>query len=235
MKIILDAGHGMDTPGKRSPDGLKEYIINRAIANYARDALSQYANTQILFTHNDKVDVPLQTRTKQANAAKGDCLVSIHSNAAGNGKAWHPATGIETYVYLKHSPATKTLAEHIHHQLIATAGLPDRGIKTADFHMLRETVMPAVLVECGFMTNQGDRQLLGSPLFQKTCGEAIASGIARTFSLSRPQQMNLPKKAAAKGLYKVQVGAYGNRQNADALAQKLTKQGYPAYIIFEQS
>ncbi|MFS0783631.1 N-acetylmuramoyl-L-alanine amidase [Bacillus sp. 1P06AnD] len=234
MKVILDAGHGLSTPGKRSPDGLKEYEINRAIASYSKEALSLYDNVQVIYTHSDAMDVPLQTRTEQANALAADCFISIHSNAAGNGHDWHTASGIETYVYTKPNQQARMLADKIHQQLIATTGLINRGIKKADFHVLRETKMPAILVECGFMTNQQECKLLRSTLFQKTCGDAIANGIAQTFSLKKKNSRNMDTHNA-KGIYKVQVGAFTEKKHADALAQLLEKQGHHPYIAFEKN
>ena len=81
MKIILDAGHGCSTPGKRSPDGMREYEFNRAVASLAKEMLGKYQNTEVFFAHSDERDVPLAERTSLANNQNSDCYVSIHSNA----------------------------------------------------------------------------------------------------------------------------------------------------------
>src|SRR5690606_23064088 len=100
MKIVIDAGHGPDTPGKRSPDGsLREYQFNSAVARYVADKLfGGYEGIEILMTHDDSRDVPLKERTDRANAWKADLFVSIHANAAGDGTSWNSAQGIETFV-----------------------------------------------------------------------------------------------------------------------------------------
>ena len=85
MKIMLNAGHGYNTPGKRSPDGMGEYEFNRAVANHAKRLLAEYKDVTVYFAHSDSRDVPLQERTNNANRLKVDVYVSIHANAAGNG------------------------------------------------------------------------------------------------------------------------------------------------------
>ena len=235
MKIILDAGHGYSTEGKRSPDGLKEYEINRAIAIYTKDILQTYRDVTVIFTHNDHRDVPLKERTTIANAAKADCFVSIHANAAGNGVNWNDANGIETFIFSSASAKSRTLAEIVQKNLIAATGLRNRGVKTANFHVLRESKMPAILIECGFMTNQLEVKLLRSETYQKTCAEAIAKSIVEAFKLQKAPQVITPTtQASTQGIYKVQVGSFQSKQNADALANKLKSLGYEPYIIFEK-
>ncbi|WP_042350752.1 N-acetylmuramoyl-L-alanine amidase [Bacillus massiliigorillae] len=232
MKIVIDAGHGYSTAGKRSPDGLQEYEINRSIASYARQFLESYQNIRIIFTHSDKQDVPLQTRVKTANSLQADCFVSIHSNAAGHGTEWHSASGIETYIYNSASQKSRSLADKVQQNLIIATGLKNRGVKTADFYVLRETKMPAILVECGFMTNSVEVKLLKSETYRKACGEAIAKAIAAEYHL---QKKLIPLVTTPTiGSYKVQIGAFKSKQLADALAQTLKKQGYEPYIIFEK-
>ncbi|AIE61317.1 N-acetylmuramoyl-L-alanine amidase [Bacillus methanolicus] len=183
MKIMLDAGHGYSTEGKRSPDGLREYEFNRAVANYARDLLQDYENVAIYFAHSDQKDVPLQERTDKANKLKVDCYAAIHANANGNN--WNDAGGIETYVHISKPLEATKLAKKIQHNLVVSTGLRDRGVKTADFHVLRETNMTAVLIECGFMTNRQEAKLLRSDTYRKTCAKAIVKSIADHFDLKK--------------------------------------------------
>ncbi|RIW38999.1 N-acetylmuramoyl-L-alanine amidase [Bacillus salacetis] len=220
MKIAIDAGHGYSTPGKRSPSGMKEYEFNRAAALSAKAALLTYENTEVFFTHSDQEDVSLKLRTDSANKWGADVFVSIHANAFGNG--WNNAGGIETYVYkTKPAPAVK-LANILQTRVVSAAGLANRGVKAADFHVLRETKMTAVLVECGFMTNQKEAALLGSTQYRESCGEAVALAVA--------EYCNLTKKSLKSSLYKVQTGAFSKKENAEALAAKLRKAGFQAFI-----
>jgi len=191
MKIVLDAGHGPNTPGKRSPDGsLREYQFNSAVARHVADMLfSRYEGIEFMFTHADDRDVPLKERTDRANAWKADLFVSIHANAAGDGVNWNSAQGIETFVYETRPPAAVALANAVQRQLIRATGRPDRGVKSANFHVLRETRMTAILVECGFMTNRDECELLKSDAYRRKCAEAIVAGIVETYGL-RPKQLS---------------------------------------------
>lgn len=232
MKIMLDAGHGYTTAGKRSPDGMQEYEFNREAANYAKSLLENYQNVTVYFAHSDKQDIPLKVRTNQANQLKVNCYISIHANAHGAG--WNDANGIETYVHPVRPKKTTELAQKIHKNLIISTGLKDRGVKEADFHVLRETTMSAVLVECGFMTNRKEAKLLRTDMFQKTCAEAIVKGVVDHFSLKIKENSKAPTSSPLKkGLYKVQVGAFNDKKNADELVDKLVKLGYPVYVFFE--
>jgi N-acetylmuramoyl-L-alanine amidase len=188
MRIVIDAGHGPETPGKRSPDGsLREYQFNSAVARYVADALLHgYEGVDILMTHDDSRDVPLKERTDRANAWKADLFVSIHANAYGDG-GWNSAQGIETFVHETRPPAAVALANAVQRQLIRATGRPDRGVKSANFHVLRETRMTAILVECGFMTNQEEAALLKTDTYRRKCAEAIVAGIVETYGL-RPKQ-----------------------------------------------
>ncbi|XEC95436.1 N-acetylmuramoyl-L-alanine amidase [Paenibacillus tarimensis] len=186
FRIALDAGHGPNTPGKRSPDGtLGEFQFNNAVAGYTADLLAVYDGVEILFTHAEDRDVPLATRTEVANGWEADIFVSIHANASGD--AWSGMRGIETYVHTTRPAAAVKLANAVHRQLIRQTGLINRGIKSADFHVLRETKMTAILVECGFMTNREEVELLKSDAFRRTCAESIAAGIVETYGLSKTE------------------------------------------------
>lgn len=186
MRIAIDAGHGPETPGKRSPDGsLREYQFNSVVAWYVADTLLRdYEKVEILMTHDDSRDVPLKERTDKANAWKADLFVSIHANAAGDG-GWNNAQGIETYVYTSRPPDAVALANAVQRHLIRATGRPDRGVKSANFHVLRETKMTAILVECGFMTNREECELLKSDAYRRKCAEAIVAGIVETYGLKR--------------------------------------------------
>ena len=224
MKIVLDAGHGFATLGKQTPDGMKEYEFNRAVAHYARNFLSDYANLEVLFTHSDEQDVPLKGRTDMANRLGADCFLSIHANAAGNGD-WHEAEGIETFIHTSTPRDAHSLAATIQDQLIKMTGRKNRGVKTANFHVLRETRMTAILVECGFMTHKEESKLLQSENYRKQCATAIVQAITQHYDLKKEM------KASSKKLYKVQVGAFANKKGAEQLAVELKKLGFDTHII----
>lgn len=228
MKIVLDAGHGYNTPGKRTPDGMKEYEFNRVVAQYARQELLRYQNVEIQFTHSDDRDVPLQERTNRANSWRANAFVSIHANAYGAG-GWNTVHGIETYTPTVASPNSDLLANSVHKRLIQETGRRDRGIKSADFHVLRETNMASILCECGYMTYYQEAQLLRTESYRKTCARAIAEGIAEYFNLKLK-----PTRPPAKEVYKVQVSAFKAKENADNLAKELDRRGYSTFVFLEQ-
>lgn len=237
---MLDAGHGYNTPGKRSPDGLREYEFNRAVANYANQLLENYKNVTVYFSHSDQRDVSLTARTDKANSLNVDIFVSIHANAFGSG-GWNNVGGIETYVYPSRPPVANQLAQKIQRNLVIATGLENRGVRTADFHVLRETKMDAVLVEGGFMTNRNEVELLRSETYRRTIAEGIVKALAEQFKLQRkdnatpvpapPPSAAKPASSARKGrLYKVQAGAFEDERNAEELAARLRKAGFEAYI-----
>lgn len=182
MKIVIDAGHGPDTPGKRSPDGiLREYMFNSATARYIIELLKQYDGVEIMATFEDVRDVSLKERTDRANNWGADIFISIHANAMGDN--WSSAKGIETFEYLHTDPVTDRLAASVHRHMIKNTGRLDRGLKRADYHVLRETHMPGVLIECGFMDNVEECALLCSDEYRRTCAKAIVGAIVELYSL----------------------------------------------------
>lgn len=228
MKIMLDAGHGYETAGKRSPDGMKEYEFNRAVADEVSKLLSKYENVTVFIAHSDESDVPLKERTDMANRLAVDCYVSIHANAYGTG--WNNVRGIETYIYVTKPKIAHELARKIHNSLIAATAMKDRGVKTASFHVLRETRMTAVLVECGFMTNKEDTTLLRSASYRRLCAEAIVKGLREQYKLKLSGGRSGGATFPGKSLFRVQVGAFHERKHAENLAERLLKDGYEVLI-----
>jgi N-acetylmuramoyl-L-alanine amidase len=172
--IAIDDGHGMSTPGKRTPmlpDGrvMRENEFNRAVAALLDVHLRRCGFRTLLVAPTDE-DTPLNTRTAAANRAKANFYISIHANAFGDG--WNEARGIETYYYTGSKEGQKA-ATIIHRQLMLGTPLPNRGVKfRADLAVLRDTNMPAVLVECAFMTNLPDAMLLLSEAYRAECAGA---------------------------------------------------------------
>ncbi|WP_046174378.1 N-acetylmuramoyl-L-alanine amidase [Domibacillus indicus] len=174
MKIAIDAGHGWNTPGKQTPEGMKEFEFNRATALFLREQLT----AEVLFVHHDQRDVPLAERVQKANTSGIGLYVSIHANAFGEG--WSEPNGIETYVHSSRPAKALAIALAVQQELVQKTGRRDRGVKTADFYVLRKTNMPALLIEAGFMTNREEAALLATAAYRKTCAAAIASAIQKT-------------------------------------------------------
>lgn len=175
MKIIIDAGHGPETVGKRSPDGLlREFSFNNAVANLVQQYLVE-EGLSVFFAHNEQQDVSLVDRTNFANRIKVDAFISIHANAYGTN--WNQANGIETYVYPTASKESTALASLVQNSLITACNRTNRGIKKANFAVLRETKMPAILIECGFMTNRQEAALLLQKTYRQQCAKAISFAV----------------------------------------------------------
>jgi N-acetylmuramoyl-L-alanine amidase len=226
LKIILDAGHYPNTPGKRSPDGLlKEFQFNSRVADLVKNELQYYQDVQVKFSHAIDRDVPLSERCQIANNWNADCFVSIHANAFGN--VWNNANGIETYIYKSKPPEALTLAAEIQTQLIRQTGRFNRGVKTADFYVLRHTKMTAILVECGFMTNKDEAELLKSEKYRLQCARSIIDGLVKVYNLKPTPKI---KPQTSPTLYRVQVGAFSERENAESLANQLKRDGYNTFI-----
>jgi len=237
---MLDAGHGYNTPGKRSPDGFQEYEFNRSVSNQAKKLLESYKDVKVYFAHSDKKDVSLKERTDKANRLDVDLYIAIHANAQGSG-GWTSARGIETYIHPSRPKIASALAKRVQKNLVIATGLMDRGVKTSDFHVLRETKAEAILIECGFMTNREELKLLRSETFQETCAEAIVKSIQEQFKLVKitpaEKSSNQPKSTkptpstpTKEKIYRVQVGAFKDRKKAEQLMEKLKKEGYDAII-----
>ncbi|MBM7606170.1 N-acetylmuramoyl-L-alanine amidase [Metabacillus crassostreae] len=227
MKIMIDAGHGKDTPGKRTVDGMKEYEFNSAVASKLKELLMLFEGVSVMFSHSDSSDVSLHVRTSRANSANVDLFVSIHANAHGNGRVWTSAEGIETFIYQTKPKEAAELAVKVQEALIQETKRKNRGVKTADFYVLEKTKMTAILCECGFMTNKVEAALLRTDAYRALCAKAIASGIASYYSLKKK------KKTPTSTLYKVQVGAFAQKQHAINLAKELKKKGYDTIVVNE--
>ena len=117
----------------------------------------------------------LKARTDAANAARVDLFVSIHNNALPSNAA---ASGTETFHYYYSSAAARALATSVQREVLAALGLPDRGVKTAGFYVLRHSEMPAILVEGAFLTNSSDALMLADPNVRQRIAEAIGRGVA---------------------------------------------------------
>lgn len=176
MKILIDNGHGRETPGKCSPDGhFKEYQYNREIAA-AVVAHLQYRDFDAGLLVPEFEDIPLKERVKWVNrwcdrlGKDNVVLVSIHVDAAGSDGQWHNATGWSCYT----SPG-QTRGDELATCLYRAAEhyLPGRKIRTdysdgdpdkeEGFFILNRTKCPAALVECGFMDNRAELEFLRSP------------------------------------------------------------------------
>jgi N-acetylmuramoyl-L-alanine amidase len=187
--IAIDNGHGLNTAGKRTsimPDGkiIKEWEFNYPTAKKLGNLL-KYNGFNIMYVSDTEEDTSLKIRTDRANNAKANLFVSIHYNAYQG--TWGNHGGIETYHY-PNSVKGKELADLIQEELIKETGLRNRGVKSANFQVLRESNMTAILCECGFMDNIEEAKLMLDEDYQMKCARAIAKGICKYFGVEYKEE-----------------------------------------------
>ncbi|WHX99990.1 N-acetylmuramoyl-L-alanine amidase [Neobacillus sp. DY30] len=188
LKISWDAGHagfGV-TPGKRALDNsMYEWDFNDGVVDYAMEALSHYENVEQLRVDDPsgRVDVPLTERANRVNQWGAHLHISVHGNAAAPS-----ANGIETFVHPSASALNRDIALHIHNYVVNRTNRRNRGLKEADFQILRATNADSLLIEGGFMTNTEELALMKTNQYRATVGRAIADAIVTKFNLKRKNQ-----------------------------------------------
>jgi N-acetylmuramoyl-L-alanine amidase len=245
VKIVADAGHSINTPGKRSPNDEREWTFNDKVVDAFMLFLSKYENVQMLRVDDSsgKVDIPLSTRTNKANAWGADVYISFHHNALTG--VWGDHGGVETFTHPQASEESKDMQKILQANVLKAMGITDRGAKSADYHVLRETKMPAVLIEGGFMDSRIDIKSMRDDKRLKAQGEVVAKGLVEYFGLKLKEVVKpavkvevksasnpIVKPVAVKGkLFKVQVGAFADVKNAERLAKELKAKGYATHIV----
>ncbi len=181
MKIIIDPGHGGTDSGAIGPTALQEKYVNWQIAVITAGELARHGIV-VTFTRAGDERVSLDKRVRIANDAKADYFVSIHANSASNPRA----TGTETYAYAPGVEGDR-LAHSIQRSLVQAIGLADRGVKYDTLKVVRETTMPAVLVEVAFINNPDEEKLLRNDAFLEKAGVSIGKGILAYLGLFEDQ------------------------------------------------
>lgn len=181
IKVAIDPGHGGYDSGAVGPNGICEKNVTMGVALKLRKVLEQKGIEVIYTRTSDKCPWPsdknaeLQMRCDIANNAKADYFVSIHCNSADASSA----TGIETY-YDRNRTNGIELAKNIQSELIREFGYKNRGVKPCGFYVVKNTNMPAVLVELEFISNENREQSLNNSTYQQRYAESIAKGITDT-------------------------------------------------------
>ena len=192
MKILIDPGHGIDTPGKRSPDGLfREYLWNRQVADLILEGLvSAGIDASLVVTETN--DVSLRNRVNRVNTicnrvgASNVLLVSIHANAAGNGSAWMNARGWSCYTS-KGKTKSDQVAECLYDAF--EEEFQDRKIRKdmsdgdrdweENFYVLQKSKCPAVLLENFFYDNREECAWMLQEETKKRIASAAVKGIIK--------------------------------------------------------
>ncbi|MBI0579596.1 N-acetylmuramoyl-L-alanine amidase [Neobacillus cucumis] len=252
VKIFIDPGHGGADSGATG-NGLLEKNLTLKIATTIRDILvNEYEGVSVKLSRTSDETVSLNERTDAANNWDADYYLSIHINAGGG-------TGFESYIYPGVGAPTTTYQDLIHTEVLKVVDFANRGQKTANFHVLRESFMPALLTENGFIDTSSDAAKLKDASFLKAIARGHANGLAKAFDLTKKPTVlykvqigtfskksnaaDLAAEAKAKGfdaivilrddLYKVQIGAFASKDNADDLAAKAQKAGFDVIVYKE--
>lgn len=183
-KIAIDAGHGLHTAGKQTPDGIKEWTLNDKVRDKIVNLLSDY-DVEIIFPDNNEgeIDEALKRRRTMYVNAKVDAAVSIHHNAYKG--VWGNATGVSVYIDRAATAADKELAKLIYAKLPSYTGLRGRGINQANFTVIYQNTIPAVLVEGGFMDTKKDYAVITSDAGQTGYAKAVAEALIDFLDLKK--------------------------------------------------
>lgn len=166
--VVIDPGHGGHDLGA-SRSLIYEKHLNLDVARRLERTLRESGFRTVLTRSSDEF-IPLTTRSAMANKYRNAIFVSIHFNWSWKSKV----TGVETFY---RSSASRSLADSIHKQVIQQIGCTNRGVKTANFSVLRNTRHEAVLVEGGFVSNKGERSSMLDPRYRQVLADSIARGI----------------------------------------------------------
>lgn len=228
VKLYLDVGHGGSDPGAVG-NGLKEKDLTLKISKKINDLLKDYEGITVKMSRSTDKTLSLKQRTDEANKWGADLLLSIHINAGGG-------TGFESFIYNGSvSSNTVKYRDTIHNEIMKQLkGIRDRGKKRANFHMLRESKMPAILTENMFIDTKKDADQLKKQSFINKIAQGHVNGIVKIFNLKKKKTKKpVQTKPTGNKLYRVQVGAFSKRSNAENLQKKLKKDGYTAFIKYE--
>ena len=231
FKIAITAGHYKYTSGKRcrkslDPNQTREWVLNSRIAEKVETLLKEYDGIDILRTddRSGETDVSLEARTNKANEWGADFYLSLHHNAGVNGGK---GGGIVTYVYTSPSKESLEWQKELYNSLVAKTGLKgNRSTPLAkkNLHEVRETKMPSVLLELGFMDSATDVPIILTEAYADKCAEAIVEVVKNRAKLTK-------KESKTNTLYKVQVGAFARKPNAEKMLARLKAAGFDGIII----
>lgn len=171
--VVVDAGHGGIDRGARGVDGSsveKQFALDTA-KRIQRGLQSR--GYRVIMTRTSDVFIPLPTRAQISNRQYGAVFVSIHYNHSPR----RGASGVETYHFNQRS---YPLARNIQTEIVRVAPTPDRGVKRARFHVLRNNNRPAALVELGFLSNPAELRLVKSASYRQKLADAVVRGIVKS-------------------------------------------------------
>jgi N-acetylmuramoyl-L-alanine amidase len=183
--IVIDPGHGGKDLGSETAKVTTEKELNLKTSQCVTGYLRQ-SGFPVTMTRNDDRFVSLHARSHLANQQEALLFVSVHHNSAPNPSA----EGIEVFYYRSdrnqaRTRASKLLAQKVLNRVISETGARSRGVKEGNLAVIRDTDMPAILIECGFLTNVKERSRILDPTYRKQIAKGIALGVKDYLSDSK--------------------------------------------------
>ncbi|MCZ0702671.1 N-acetylmuramoyl-L-alanine amidase [Natronobacillus azotifigens] len=222
VRIFIDPGHGGSDAGA-SGNGLTEKDLTLNIALTLDDVLNeQYDDVTTRLSRSTDTTVSLEERTNRANEWNADFFLSIHVNAGGG-------EGFESYIWngnFTNKEETRRIRRTIHDTIVEQINWRDRGKKEANFHVLRQTSMPAVLTENGFIDNPEEAEQMRSEEWISSVARAHAEGIAEAFGIEESTESD----PTPNTFYRVITGSFQTEANAKQRRYVLSKHGYDSFI-----
>ena len=211
--VVIDAGHGGHDRGGVPYQRIGEKGMTLDVSLRLKRIL-QASGYRVIMTRESDVFIPLGTRVAIANRNRGAVFVSVHFNSSRRAGA----NGIETYYYRGDSAS---LAASIHRNVVAGAPTENRGIRRRGFYVIRRTAIPAVLVECGFLTNPEEGRLAQNAAYRQKLAERIARGIQRQPApFSRPLTASLATAGMGPSGDFVRPSAVAERRSRNSKKKK---------------
>jgi len=233
LKIALGAGHGINSAGKRCMKSIdknetREWQLNDRVCDRIERYLADYDGYELLRlddSDDGEENVALAARVGAANKWGADVYISVHHNAGINGGS---GGGIVCCTHPRSSRESVLWRDALYDALIAHTGLKGNRSDpktTENYYVLRETDMPAVLLELGFMDSTTDVPVILTEEHAEGCARAIVETLVERGGLTK-------KEAPQPGtLYRVQVGAFVEKANAERLMAELEEKGYKPFIV----
>ena len=236
VKIAIDAGHGLHTAGKRcmksiDPKETREWVLNSRIAEKLDNLLDAYECEVIRTDDMDgSSDVSLASRCKSANDWKADVFISIHHNAGANG-----TTAGGTVIYYYSSKAErKRQSQDLYNAIVAQTGLVGNRCSKVihyPYYVIKNTSMPAFLIENGFMDSTLDVPVILTEAHADKTAKGILNFLVKEFKLTKKKVVTPSKpNNAQKGYYRCQCGVFSVKGNAEKLRTKVRNAGFAAII-----
>lgn len=235
-KIALTAGHYKHTAGKRIPKKLdknetREWVLNDRICDKIEKKLKVYEGYELLRTDDTSGEkaISVEERAAAANKFGAEVYISVHHNAGIDGGK---GGGIVAYTYTKIDKETEAWQKELYNSLIKHTGLKGnraQPLAHADLAECRLTAMPAILLECGFLDSATDSKIILTEEYAEKCAEAIVEVLVKKLGLKKK-----PTETKAAKHYRVQVGYFSKKENAERLVVELKSKGYSAIIKEEK-